>query len=92
MSPGFVEVVGSGTTSFVGLLNNTNTLKYSIAEGEGVKEFEVDAAIYEALGKHPRIIEYLGQTRYGIKLKRGFRLTEHLEDGADLSLKLKWVQ
>ncbi|KYG40705.1 hypothetical protein M433DRAFT_160030 [Acidomyces richmondensis BFW] len=90
--PGVVEVIGGGTTSFVGLLNDGKVLKYPIVQGESVKEFEVEAAIYEALGKHPHIIGYLGQTRFGIKLERGSRLTEHLGDGTDLSLKLQWVQ
>ncbi|KAK1070030.1 hypothetical protein LTR74_004427 [Friedmanniomyces endolithicus] len=71
MAPGVVEVLGVGTSSLVGLLDDGNILKYPVVEGECANEFNAEAAIYEALGNHPRIIGYLGRSKYGLKLERG---------------------
>ncbi|KAK0998169.1 hypothetical protein LTS01_005835 [Friedmanniomyces endolithicus] len=92
MAPGVVEVLGVGTSSLVGLLDDGHILKYPVVEGECANEFNAEAAIYEALGDHPRIIGYLGRTKDGLKLERGNRLTESLETTDDLALKLRWAR
>ncbi|KAK1093123.1 hypothetical protein LTR48_002954 [Friedmanniomyces endolithicus] len=92
MAPGVVEVLGVGTSSLVGLLDDGNILKYPVVEGECANEFNAEAAIYEALSNHPRIIGYLGRSKYGLKLERGNRLTESLETTADPALRLRWAR
>ncbi|TKA80804.1 hypothetical protein B0A55_01604 [Friedmanniomyces simplex] len=90
---GVVEVIGGGTTSLVGLLDDGNILKYPYVKGECDREFQVEAAIYEALGQHPRIIEFLGRSEHGgLKLERGTRLTKYLDTTDDPVLKLRWAR
>ncbi|KAK4899838.1 hypothetical protein LTR49_027588 [Elasticomyces elasticus] len=92
MPPGVVSVIGGGTTSLVGLLEDGTILKYPIVEGECSNEFNVEAAIYKELGNHPRIIGFLGQSMHGLKLERGNRLTEYIDTVDDPALKLQWAR
>ncbi|KAK5687906.1 hypothetical protein LTR17_026660 [Elasticomyces elasticus] len=92
MPPGVVSVIGGGTTSLVGLLEDGTILKYPIVEGECSNEFNVEAAIYKELGNHPRIIGFLGQSMHGLKLERGDRLTEYIDTVDDPALKLQWAR
>lgn len=92
MPPGVVSVIGGGTTSLVGVLEDGNILKYPILEDECSKEFEVEVAVYEALGYHPRIIRFLGRTEHGLKLERAIRLTKVLNSTTDVALKLQWAR
>ncbi|KAK0252142.1 hypothetical protein LTR91_005556 [Friedmanniomyces endolithicus] len=92
MPPGVVEVLGGGSTSLVGLLDDGNILKYPSVEGECANELEVEAAIYEALGAHPRVVAFLGRSMHGLKLKRENSFTEYLDKIYDPVLKLRWAR
>lgn len=92
MPPGVVRVIGGGTTSLVGLLEDGTILKYPIVEGECGNEFNVEAAIYKELGNHPRIIGFLGRSLHGLRLERGNRLTEYINTIDDRMLKLQWAR
>ena len=90
MPPGVIGVIGGGTTSLVGLLDDGNILKYPIVKGECANELDVEAAIYERLGNHPRIIGFLGRSEHGLKLERGMRLTDCLDSIDEVDLKIRW--
>ncbi|KAK1085468.1 hypothetical protein LTR33_002078 [Friedmanniomyces endolithicus] len=90
--PGVVEVIGGGSTSLVGVLDDGNILKYPFVEGESANEFNVEASIYEALGRHPRIVGFLGRWRDGLKLERGNKLMEYLYTKDDPVLRLRWAR
>lgn len=59
MPPRVIGIIGGGTTSLVGLLDDGNILKYPIMQGEYANELDIEAAIYERLSNHPRIIGFL---------------------------------
>jgi len=89
--PGVVEVIGGGSTSLVGVLDDGNIFKYPFVEGESANVFNVEASIYEALGRHPRVIGFLGRFRDGLKLERGYKLTEYLDTTDYPALRLRWA-
>lgn len=88
--PGQVEWLGGGSSSMVGLLDDGTVLKYPWIKGEEERQFRAEAAMYEALGEHPRIIKCYGLTEYGLKLERGWPLLNSL-DTADPRTKLHWA-
>lgn len=47
LPPGVTEIIGGGTTSLVGRLEDGNVLKYPIVAGEPVRDLDVETAIYE---------------------------------------------
>ena len=92
--PGVVEIVGGGTTCLVGLLDDGIVLKYPRVSGEWPRELDVEATIYEALGQHPSVIDFLGRSDYGLRLRQGTSLLKYLDTGIATSfdLRLKWVR
>jgi len=96
LPPGVTEILGGGNSSFVGLLDDGTVLKFPHLLAESLEEFEAEAAIYQALGSHPRIIGFLGRSEHGIRLERGSSFLECLDATADddqgLNLKLRWIR
>lgn len=87
--PGVIDLLGAGTTCFVGLLDDGNVLKYRKVQDEPCPELEVEAEIYKSLGHHPFILSYLGRTVHGLKFRQCRRLQDHLVT-ADESRRVRW--
>lgn len=66
---GVVKVIGFGSSSFIGLLNETKVLKYPRIKEEQWDRFVIEQKIYDALGSHPRIITCYGLDERGITLE-----------------------
>ena len=57
---GVDKVIGFGSTSFIGRLNDKAVLKYPRVVGEQWERFVIEERMYKALGSHPRIITCFG--------------------------------
>lgn len=66
---GVDKVIGFGSTSFIGRLNNRAVLKYPRVVGEQWERFVIEERMYKALGSHPRIITCFGLDGRGLKLE-----------------------
>ncbi|KAH8726909.1 kinase-like domain-containing protein, partial [Phaeosphaeriaceae sp. PMI808] len=57
---GVSKVIGFGSSSFIGFLNESTVLKYPRVKEEQWDRFDVESRIYKALGPHPRILTFYG--------------------------------
>lgn len=68
LPPGVTSVIGQGTSSFVGLIDQETVLKYPLFPVERFR-IEIEHKLLEQLGQHPRIIESGGLTENGLLLR-----------------------
>lgn len=56
-----------GTTSFIGIVDETTVLKYPVIIGdkEGLTYLDLEARILQTIGPHRRIIGFKGLTEHG---------------------------
>ena len=66
---GVDKIIGFGSSSFIGRIDDRIVLKYPRVPGEHWSRLEVEGAIYETLGPHPRIIACFGLDERGLKLE-----------------------
>ncbi|KUJ07329.1 serine/threonine protein kinase [Mollisia scopiformis] len=66
---GVDKVIGFGSSSIIGRLDDWTVLKYPRIPGEQWDRFEIEEHIYNALGSHPRIITCFGLDARGLKLE-----------------------
>ena len=66
---GVAKVIGFGSSSFIGQIDDETVLKYPRVPGEQWSRFEVEKTIYDALGTHPRIVSCLGLDERGLILE-----------------------
>ncbi|KAF2002136.1 kinase-like protein [Amniculicola lignicola CBS 123094] len=66
---GVGKVIGFGSSSFIGLLDDRTVLKYPRTAGEHWNRFFIEQQIYNALGSHPRILACYGLDERGLKLE-----------------------
>lgn len=72
---GVDKVIGFGSSSFIGRLDDQTVLKYPRVVGEHWDRFVIEQRIYNALGPHPRIIACFGLDERGLKLEYATRGT-----------------
>jgi len=90
---GVQGIIGFGTSSFVGDLGNGQVLKYPRIARENGQDIEHEARIYAILGRHPRILTFLGLDSRGLRLEKALNgtvydfLRIHSTNSAN---KLKW--
>jgi len=90
---GVQGIIGFGTSSFVGDLGNGQVLKYPRIARENWQDIEHEARIYAILGRHPRILTFLGLDSRGLRLEKALNgtvydfLRIHSTNSAN---KLKW--
>lgn len=72
---GVEKVIGFGSSSFIGRLNDETVLKYPRTVGEQWDRIVVEHRIYKALGAHPRILACYGLDERGLTLEYATRGT-----------------
>ncbi|KAK7177335.1 serine threonine-protein kinase [Paraphaeosphaeria sporulosa] len=70
---GVDKVIGFGSSSFIGRLDNTTVSKYPRIVGEQWDRLAIEHRIYDALGSHPRILACYGMDERGLKLEYAAR-------------------
>lgn len=64
---GVFQILATGGSNYVGLVNENTVLKYPHSPADRAV-LEVEAGIYAVLPRHPRILEYKGETKDGTLL------------------------
>ncbi|RMZ71378.1 serine threonine kinase [Pyrenophora seminiperda CCB06] len=65
---GVRHIITTGSCHYIGFVDETTILKYSHDEGPS-PALEVEHAIFNRLGSHPRIIEFRGKHEEGLLLE-----------------------
>lgn len=89
---GVRQIIASGGTNYVGLVDEHTVLKYPHFPGELVA-LEIEAKILEAAGYHPRVVEFKGKNANGLLLgfARNGSLNRYLQHASPpIQQKLKW--
>ena len=85
-----------GTSSFIGVVDETTILKYSHIPGDekALASLGLEARILQTIGPHKHIIGFKGLTKDGLLLERAHfgSITEYLKKhNPELQQRLKWV-
>ncbi|QPH09509.1 hypothetical protein C2857_000315 [Epichloe festucae Fl1] len=68
--PDVRRVLASGTSAFIGEVDDSTVLKYPLEPGGDMTRLEVEHKILDIVGHHPRIIAHKGLTDAGLYLER----------------------
>jgi serine/threonine protein kinase len=68
--PGVKEIIGAGTFSFIGAVDESTVLKYPLVSGDDMGQLEIERKLLEHVCPHPRIIQIKGYSETGIYLER----------------------
>lgn len=89
---GVRQIIASGGTNYVGLVDEYTVLKYPHFSGE-LDALEIEARLLEASGSHPRIVEFKGRNTSGLLLgfARNGSLGRYLQNfSPTIQDRLKW--
>jgi serine/threonine protein kinase len=96
---GVVEVIGFGSSSFIGRLDDKTILKYPRVPREQWERLVIEERMYKVLGSHPRIIPCFGLDERGLKLEYAMMVTvrNHVQrsesiDSIPLRDRLRWCR
>ncbi|KAG4439228.1 hypothetical protein IFR05_005266 [Cadophora sp. M221] len=67
---GVKRVIASGSSAFVGVVDDSTVLKYPFAPGGDLSRLEIEKKLLQIIGPHPRIIGYKGFSNKGLHLER----------------------
>lgn len=67
---GVKRVIASGSSAFVGEVDDSTVLKYPLAPGGDLSRLEIEEKLLNIIGPHPRIIGYKGFSNKGLYLER----------------------
>jgi len=96
--PGVRRVLASGTSAFIGEIDDTTVLKYPLAPGGDTSRLEHEYKILDIVGRHPRIIAHKGFTKTGLYLERALNgtiyhyLAESDHPAPSLQQRLTWCR
>lgn len=68
--PGVTEVIGLGSSTYIGAVDESTVFKYPVAPGEDLERLEIERKFFEIIGSHERIIGFKGYTESGLYLER----------------------
>lgn len=68
--PGVRRILASGSSAFIGLVDDSTVLKYTLEPGGDRTRLEIEHQILTTVGKHPNIIAQKGLTDQGLYLER----------------------
>ncbi|KAL4877451.1 kinase-like domain-containing protein [Aspergillus karnatakaensis] len=68
--PGVKEVIATGSSAWIGKIDETTVLKYPLAPGEDMCRLETERMLLELVGPHERIIGLKGFSEHGLYLER----------------------
>ena len=95
---GVQEVLASGTSAFIGLIDDSTILKYPLAPDSDMGRLEVEHQILTLVGPHPRIIAHKGLTDAGLYLERAangtvyWYLTESEHSPPTIQQRVAWCR
>lgn len=96
--PGVAEIIGHSAFCYIGIIDESMIMKYPNIEGDRQRReaIEIEAKIYEAIGNHPRIIEFKGLNEHGLLLQRARNgnLKDYITSNAVISFgqRLRWCR
>ena len=95
--PGVKRVIESGTSAWIGEVDDPTASKYPLTAGEDLERLEAERKILEAIPPHKNVLGFKGSTDAGIYLERapnGTVAEYILESGKPLSLqqRLAWCR
>ncbi|KAK3695882.1 kinase-like domain-containing protein [Podospora appendiculata] len=95
--PGVKRVIKSGSSAWIGEVDDSTVLKYPLAAGEGLELLEAERKILEAIPPHKNVLGFKGSADAGIYLERapnGTVAEYILNSGKPLSLqqRLAWCR
>lgn len=67
---GVKRVIASGSSAFVGEVDDSTVLKYPLTPGGDMSRLEIERKLLEIIGPYPRIIGYKGFSNIGLYLER----------------------
>jgi serine/threonine protein kinase len=68
--PGVTEVLASGTSAWVGLVDETTVLKFPLAPDGDRSRLEIERQLLELVGQHERVIQLKDYNEKGLYLER----------------------
>ena len=68
--PGVKQVLASGTSAFIGIVDDSTILKYPLKPGGDTSRLEAESKILTHIGQHARIIGLKGFSETGLYLER----------------------
>lgn len=95
--PGVRRVLASGTSAFIGEVDDSTILKYPLAPGGDMTRLELEHKILDITGHHPRIIAHKGFTDAGLYLERAangtiFSFLTETERTLSLQQRMAWCR
>ncbi|OAL45464.1 kinase-like protein [Pyrenochaeta sp. DS3sAY3a] len=73
--PGVKRVLASGSSAFIGEIDDSTVFKYPLAPGGEMIRLEVEGKLLEIIGRHERIIGLKGFSETGLYLERALNGT-----------------
>jgi hypothetical protein len=72
---GVKRVLASGSSAFIGEIDDSTVFKYPLAPGGETDRLEVEGKLLEIIGQHERIIGLKGVSKTGLYLERALNGT-----------------
>ncbi|KFY35567.1 hypothetical protein V494_05801 [Pseudogymnoascus sp. VKM F-4513 (FW-928)] len=73
--PGVKRVIATGTSAFIGEVDDYTVLKYPLSPGGDMSQLEAERKLLEVVGPHPRIISLKSFSVVGLYLERAMNGT-----------------
>ncbi|KAK8071894.1 Serine threonine protein kinase [Apiospora saccharicola] len=96
--PGVKRVIASGSSAFIGEIDEYTVLKYPLSPTQATDRLEVEKKLLEIVGPHERILQLKGVSERGIYLERAINgnLADYLLDpdhlAPSISQRLSWCR
>lgn len=92
--PGVKEIIGAGTFSFIGVVDEFTVFKYPLVPNDGMEQLEIERKLLEIVCPHPHIIQLKGYSEAGIYLERATNgsLAEYLLESGRPSSSISTLQ
>jgi len=68
--PGVQRVLATGTSAFIGEVDDSTVLKYPLQPGGDMSRLQHEHKILNIVGHHPRVVSYKGFTEADLYLER----------------------
>ncbi|CDM38314.1 hypothetical protein DTO013E5_10005 [Penicillium roqueforti] len=96
--PGVKKVIASGSSAFIGEVDDLTVMKYPLAPGGDMSRLEIEKKLFEIVGSHERIIGFRGFSDKGLYLERavngtlGYYLLESDNAPPSIQQQLSWCR
>ena len=95
---GVQRVIASGTSAWIGLVDESTILKYALRPGGDTSRLEIERELLGIVGEHPHIIKLKSSSNLGIYLERAVNgnlytyLTESNHPVINIQQRLRWCR